>query len=134
MSRFYLGSKLDKEILLIANAEHLALGTHMQSLTHSSVVCSEQSEESPIFWASRVAEMVEIGKHFILFHHLAVILALLMRAVAALGRVPAHVRVVLVFTLTAYPMLLYILRWAFGLGFVFGRGLRGNLLVMRLTV
>ena len=50
-----------------------------------------------------------------------------MLAVAAFGRVSAHIRIVFVFALTADPVILDILRRALGLRYVLGLRLRGNL-------
>lgn len=87
-----------------------------------------------IFLTLRIPEAAEVQKHLILFHHLAVILALLVRTVNALRRVPNHLGVVLMFTFAAYPMLLHILRRALGLWFVFRLCLGSDLVVLRLTV
>jgi hypothetical protein len=83
---------------------------------------------------SSVDDIRTTRKHSILFHHPAVIFALLVRAVAALGRVATHIWVVLVVAFAAYPMLLHIRRRATGFRLNLGLGLRGDLLVMLFAV
>lgn len=106
----------------------------MQTAEAVVLPCARTVRRCLIFLTLRIPEVAEVTKPLILFHHLAVILALLVRTVNALRRVPNQLGAVLMFTFAAYPMLLHVLWRALVLGFVFQRCLGSDLLVLRLAV